>query len=61
MQHMYLYDIATGGSTVHVLVILWDLNTVYDAFELTEVAVCRGDLSGLNIQLPHSQRQAKMM
>ena len=55
----YLYDISAGGSAVHVLVIVGDLDAVDDAFELTKVAVCGSDLPSLNIQLPYSQRKAK--
>lgn len=58
---LYLYDITTGGATVHVLIILWDLYTVDDTLELTKVAICWHDFSSLNIQFPHSQRQAKVV
>ena len=60
-MHAYLYDISAGCPTVHVLIILRDLNAVDNTFELTKIAVRGGDLSSLNVQLPHSQCQAKLM
>ena len=53
----YLYDVTTSSAAVHVLVVLRDLNTVDDPFELAKVAVCGRDLSRLHVQLPHSQCQ----
>lgn len=62
LQHtqitFYLYDIATSGTTVHVLVIFWHLNAIDNAFQLSKVAVGGCDLSCLNTELPHSESQA---
>ena len=57
--HPHLQHISTGGATVHVLVILRDLDTLDNALQLAQVAVCRYNLACVRVQLPHTKCQAE--